>query len=433
MFRSFAVVVTVASALALAPASVAAEDQDRPLSELLPTMYREAIRGEVRAFAVVLPEFGVPVDGPTLLRKAEDRADTASQIIKLAGNQLSSFPLASASGGFTWTFDTASGLATRASNSFGPIFAERPLTIGRRRLNVGANVQHVTFDHLEERRLQGGEIVGYLSVPFFDEHIFFADSLDLTVTTDTLNAFATYGLTDRLDIGVAVPLNRVEMHATLTSRIGDTSSGVDDPTPLVRSTAGKATGIGDVVIRAKYNMLRGSSWGISESVDVRLPTGDELNLLGIAGPQVKLTFIAASALGQLSPHANLAYTISGASEAASDSRAFVSAPPEEINYAAGADLALSLRVTVAADVVGRVMRKAGTMVWTPVDFDGDEYPQYQQFDVIAGKDLHLLLGSVGAKVNPFKNMLFTANVLFPLTKNGLTDRLTWMAGLDYSF
>jgi hypothetical protein len=79
------------------------------------------------------------------------------------------------------------------------------------------------------------------------------------------------------------------------------------------------------------------------------------------------------------------------------------------------------------------MRKAGTMTWGPADFSGSKFPQYQQFDFTPGRDLHVLLGSVGAKVNPFKNMLFTANVLFPLTKNGLTDRLTWMAGIDYSF
>jgi hypothetical protein len=432
MLRSFVVVLIVAAALALAPARLAAQDQERTLSELLPEMYKETIRGEVRAFATVLPTFGVPVNGPILLAKAEDRANTASQIIKLAGNQLSSFPLASASGGFTWTLDTVSGTVTRA-NSFGPIFAERPATIGRKRLNVGSNFQHVTFDRLEERSLQGGDIVGYLSVPFGAEDIFFADSLDLKVTTDTLNAFATYGLTDRLDIGVAVPINRVDLQATLTSRIGFTVSAYDDDEPLVRSTAGTESGIGDVVIRAKYNMLRGDTWGIAESIDVRLPTGDELNLLGIAGPQFKLTFIAASAVGGLSPHVNLAYTISGASEAGADPKAFVIAPPEEINYAAGADLALGLRTTVAADVVGRIMRKAGTMTWGPVDFDGDQYPQYQQFDFTAGRDLHLVLGSAGLKVNPFKNMLFTANVLFPLTKHGLTDRLTWMAGVDYSF
>jgi hypothetical protein len=182
----------------------------------------------------------------------------------------------------------------------------------------------------------------------------------------------------------------------------------------------------------KYNMLKGNSWGIAESVDVRLPTGDELNLLGIAGPQVKLTFIGSSTLGALSPHVNVAYTISGTSEAGAAADTVVIPPPEEINYAIGADLALWPRATVAADVVGRVMRKAGTMTWGPA-FSEPELAQYQQFQFNAGRDLHLLLGSVGLKANPFKNLLFTANVLFPLTKNGLTDRLTWMAGVDYSF
>ena len=89
------------------------------------------------------------------------------------------------------------------------------------------------------------------------------------------------------------------------------------------------------------------------------------------------------------------------------------APPEEINYTAGADLALSLRTTVAFDAVGRILRKAGTVTWGPSPQFG---PQFPQFDFNAGKDLHLLLGSAGLKVNPFGNMLVTANVLFPLTK-----------------
>ena len=93
-------------------------------------------------------------------------------------------------------------------------------------------------------------------------------------------------------------------------------------------------------------------------------------------------------------------------------------------------MALSLRTTVAVDLVGRVMRKVGTLTWAPTDFGGS---QYQQFELTPDQDLHLLLGSVGLKLNPFGNMLVTTNVLFPLTKNGLTDNLTWMAGVDYSF
>jgi hypothetical protein len=413
------------------PVSAAAQNEDPPLSRLLPDLYLDAISGEITAFVTVLPVFGVAVDRASLVEQAIDRFQTASQIIALAGNQVSSFPLASPSGGFTWSLDTASGAFTRASNSFGPIFAERPLTIGRGRLNVGANFQHVTFDHLENRSLREGEIVGYLSVPLFDnDQIFFADSLDLTVTSDTLNAFATYGVTDRLDIGVAVPINRLDVRATLTSRIGFLSTGINDPSPLVTSRSGTKTGIGDVVIRSKYSIFKGETLALAESIDVRLPTGDELNLLGIAGPQVKLTFIASSTVGGLSPHVNVAYTISGSSEAGDDPETFVIAPPEEINYAAGADMAVSLRATVAFDVVGRVMRQVGTLSWTASDFGG---PQYSQFELIPGEDLHLLLGSLGVKLNPFANMLVTANVLFPLTKNGLTDNLTWMAGVDYSF
>lgn len=432
MLRNFVVAVMVAPALLMAPARVAAQGQDPPLSELLPQLYAKLLQAEADAVTEELSDF-VFVDGVYAAAEKRFTEDTFP-IIKLAGNQLSSFPLAAASGGFTWTVDTASGAFTRASNSFGPIFAERPLTIGRKRLNFGANFQHVTFDHLEQRSLQGGEIVSYLSVPvLIDDHVFFANSLDLKVTSDTLNAFATYGVTDRLDIGVAVPINRVEMQASLSARMGATFSGILPGEPIVTSTSGKKAGIGDVVIRAKYNIFTNDTWGIAESVDVRLPTGDELNLLGVAGSQVKLTFIASSKLGELSPHANLAYTISGSSAAGDDLNTYVSPPSEEINYAAGADLALGLRTTVAADVVGRVMRKAGTMTWGPADFSGSKFPEYQQFDFTEGQDLHLLLGSVGLKVNPYGNMLFTANVLFPLKKNGLTDRLTWMAGVDYSF
>jgi len=57
----------------------------------------------------------------------------------------------------------------------------------------------------------------------------------------------------------------------------------------------------------------------------------------------------------------------------------------------------------------------------------------QEFQFNAGANLNLLLGAAGVRINPFRNMLLTANVLFPLSDNGLTDQLTWMMGVDYSF
>ena len=435
--RSFVAVLIAVSVLVVSPVSAAAQStNDQKLSQLVHDLYLQAIVDEILTFVEV---FGGVIDPDELIdagiESGVQRLRFIDHVIGLAGNQLSSFPLGSASGGFTWTFDTASGAMTRGSNSFGPIFAERPLTIGRKRLNVGTNYQRVTFDRLDGKRLRGGEIVGYFGRTFDRVQgppvgIFFADALDVKVTTDTLNAFATFGLTDRFDIGVAVPFSRVDLRATLSSRVGTTETGVpDDQQAYVRSTSGTASGLGDMVIRAKYNILKRDNIAIAESVDVRLPTGDELDLLGVAGPQIKLTFIASTGMGRFSPHVNFAYTITGTSTSADDEDAIIVSPPEEINYAGGADVALSLRSTVAFDVVGRILRQAGTLTWAPSQFGA----QYQQFHSNAGKDLYLLLGSLGFKVNPFGNMLFTTNVLFPLTKSGLTDNLTWMAGFDYSF
>lgn len=272
--------------------------------------------------------------------------------------------------------------------------------------------------------------MGYFGQYFSETNaVFFADSLDAKATTDTLNMFATYGISDRLDVGIAVPFNRVSLDATLTTRVGTIQRGLFEERVAVSSDSGTSSGIGDVVVRAKYNILNRKAWAIAESIDVRVPTGDELNLLGVAGPQVKLTFIASSTAGRLSPHANFSYTISGTSSAADDPTTWVSAPPEEVNYAFGADWALSLRSTVAVDAVGRTLRKVGTMTWAPSEFGA----QFPEFHPNPGQDLHLMLGSVGVKINPWANMLLTTNVLFPLMKNGLTDSLTWMAGVDYSF
>jgi hypothetical protein len=426
------VLLLVLAAVGLAPTTSSAQNRAEPLSALLPEMYRDQIQREFFAFISVAIDLGLlgRLDLDTLEQNMQSRLDVINHLIDLAGNQLSSFPLGSASGGFTWSVDPGSGTFSR-STSFGPVFAERAPTIGRKRLNAGINFQRVTFDHLEGRSLRGGEIVGYFGVPNLldDVGFFFADALDLRVTTDTVNTFATYGVTDRFDIGVAVPINRVRVDATLTSRVGDTVDGISDLEPIVTSRAGNASGLGDIVVRAKFNLWQGGGGGISQAIDVRLPTGDELDLLGTAGPQVKLSMIASSAMGRLSPHVNFGYTISGTSDSVPLRDAAVIVPPEEINYAGGADFAVSLRTTVAAAVVGRTLRRAGTVEWGPSLF-GDRFPQFQRE---RGKDLHLLLGSVGLKVNPFANLLVTANVLFPLADRGLTDKLTTMVGVDYSF
>lgn len=416
------VLTLIASLLAMMPSPLAAQNVKPPLSELVPLLYLDSIdRNEIALKGVFGPN--TQVERATLA--------TAFEIIDLAAGQLSTFPLPSSAGGFTWNFDPVSGAFNRGSNSFGPIYAERALTIGRGHFNFGAAYQRVTFDRLEDQPLRGGSITSYTGVRNTGRGfgIFVADSLDLNVRTDTTVTFATYGLTNRWDVGVAIPYNSVRVDASLTARIGTTLDGVDPEVIVTNSRAGSARGIGDIVARTKYHFLKRGGGGLAAAFDFRIPTGDETNLLGVAGAQTKLYLVASAAANKLSPHVNVGYTLSGSSAAANDPATIVIAPPDEFNYSAGVDVEAGLRATLAFDLIGRTLKDFGTLERVPSAYGEN----LLHFVPRSGTDLNLLLGSTGIKINPFGNMLITGNMLFPMTSSGLTDNLTWMVGIDYSF
>ena len=387
------------------------------LSELLPTLYIESLIDSINAFEGVF--------GGSDLISLRNQLDSAFQINDLLGQQLSSFPLGSSAGGFTWTFDPAMGTYNRASITFGPTFAERALTIGRNRFNLGVNFQRATFDQIEGKNLDGEEIKIYTGL----RGVFFEDSLDMKVSTNTLGLVANYGITDRIDVGVAIPIVQVDMDARLISRVGTSSGGVlPTATPFVYEGADSASGVGDIVVRGKYNFWRMTGGGLAAGLDLRLPTGDELDLLGVAGSQAKFYVAASGAYNRLSPHLNFGFTISGDSEAARDPDTFVFAPPDEINFAGGMDFSATSALTISGDLIGRTMRDIGRLEEVPSEFGA----AYREFNLVPG-NLNMLLGAVGAKFNPFPNALFSSNVLFPLNDSGLTDNLTWVIGFDYSF
>ena len=48
-------------------------------------------------------------------------------------------------------------------------------------------------------------------------------------------------------------------------------------------------------------------------------------------------------------------------------------------------------------------------------------------------DLNLVVGAIGARFNPRGNFLISAQLLLPITKSGLRDKVTPVIGIDYSF
>ena len=115
--------------------------------------------------------------------------------------ETTTFPTGTAAGGFTWTFDDTLRVPTRRNRSFGPMFAERPFTTGKGKLNVGAAFQHTTFSSVGGRSLLDLEN----SIVYERGDTIYRRSSSLDVQLDRTIVSATYGLYDRVDIAAVVP------------------------------------------------------------------------------------------------------------------------------------------------------------------------------------------------------------------------------------
>jgi hypothetical protein len=259
--------------------------------------------------------------------------------------------------------------------------------------------------------------------------IFIEDSMHLDVSATTVGVFATYGITDRLDAGIALPITSIKMKARLDSRLGINNT-LDQEVFFTNEISGSETAVGDIVLRGKYIVWPARGGGLAAGVDVRLPTGDEENWLGIAGTQARFYAAASTAVGRLSPHFNFGYTVSSENSLAKDPTSPVFGPPDEITYAGGVDASLNSRLTVVGDVFGRSLLDFGEFVETATEF-GSNFIQLTPGDETA--NLRLLWGSVGVKYNVHGSSLVAFNLLFPLNSNGLRDKLTWVVGFEQSF
>jgi hypothetical protein len=385
-----------------------------------------------------------------------DQFEIPLAINSVIASQLSTLPIGSSSGGFSYTFDPALGTFSRTSTSFGSAFAERALTAGRGRWNAGFTFQRATYDSLEGKDLNGGikvylthmdccepvNTAGTPPGPFFEGDLI-EETLALTLTSSTFSAFFNYGVTDRLDVSLAVPFVTINMEASVLATVVPLAT---EELPVHRfangqisrtmSDSARAQGLGDIVARAKWRFFERDGAGLAAGVDVRLPTGDTEQLLGTGGVQTKLLFIGSMTSGAFAPHVNLGYTFSSVDDPAPLSPEPVI--PNEINYAAGFDFAVSPRITVSADIVGRSLRDLGRLVAVPRQFlfmniNGQVSSRaFEEFTTQPG-DLDQSAIATGVRFNPRGNLLISAELLVPITQAGLRDRFTPFFGIDYSF
>jgi len=273
---------------------------------------------------------------------------------------------------------------------------------------------------------------------------------DVVVTTNSIEAnvtqattFVTVGITDHFDLSVAVPVvsNYVKVVSDATiHRLGTTNPlthffrqrNGEVGEERVFTAIGNASGLGDLLVRAKGNMRTGASSAMAFGVDVRLPTGSEMSLLGSGAAAIQPFAIWSASYQHFSPHLNASYKRNGSSVLAGNPATGQSAHfPDQAGYGVGVDVGVNPRVTVAFDVFGRYLIDAERL--RSVQFRAlDNQSVFPNIE-FGRNSFGVMSGAVGMKANLFGQVLLDVNLLFKLDEHGLRDKVTPLVGLEYSF
>lgn len=403
---------------------------------------------------------------------------TLNQTISTAiATQLAILPIISPASGFTYKYDSAAGAFVRSTTSFGPIYTERAETIGRGKVYFGVSYQRFRFDTLDGIDLHKVPAVfthvpntgpGAIPEPYESDVIQTANNL--TLNMDQTMVYGTIGITDRLDVSLAIPFVSVRMGATSDANIIRVSgptfvapSGAVVPNPHefdaagttfnVYGANGSASGVGDVTVRVKANIVQNDPVRVAVLMDVRTPSGNARELLGSGALGIK-PFLAISTGRRLSPHLNIGYQWNGDSilagnitgttfsESATGSPQIQNGPatkgkiPDQFLYSAGVDFGATSRLTLAFDYLGQTLINTPRVF--PSTFITANIPggtgSLNLPTISGGKDtIALSSGAAGLKYNLFGNLLLTADVLFRLDSKGLRQDVTPVVALSYAF
>jgi hypothetical protein len=328
------------------------------------------------------------------------------------------------------------GVPVPVAGSTGPIFGERSQTLGRGRLLVGVNATGASFRSIRGVDLDDLSLtLAHQDVPpagegnpgFERDTIHVQTALQAEMTAMSL--YLTYGVTNRIDVGVVVPLVRLSVDGTSIGTIVNTGdfplhfwSGTSADPKFVDTTEsrGSKTGIGDVAARVKFNLAQSPRGGLAFLTDVRLPTGDEKELLGAGTVAVRGLLVASARVGNMTPHANAG---------------FLWREGQDQNSALlgtlGFDALAAPRLTLAADLVGQYqLGESHVTLPPPTRFlDGSIV---RSTNIPAQRD-HLLAASLGTKLELNDGFLAIANAILPLGENGMRPGLYWTVGLERAF
>src|SRR5205085_777702 len=131
--------------------------------------------------------------------------------------------------------------------------------------NIEGFFTHQNVDFAGCDSAQGGLSCKLMGVPNLENDVM-QFKLDLDLHVQVTAIYATFGLTDNLDVGLVVPVVSTSMHGRSDAQVipfgGPTAAHFFAGTPAnpvlsaTREVDGNATGLGDVAVRSKLSVFQ---------------------------------------------------------------------------------------------------------------------------------------------------------------------------------
>jgi hypothetical protein len=352
--------------------------------------------------------------------------------------QSQTFPQASTASGFTFTWNGPT--PTLDSQMFGPLFGDRGRTNGRNKLSATLTVQNLKWQKLDGSQIrndQAGLLWGDDNyADFGNGPAGYVGRCRMNIDSLITSLALTYGVSDRLDVTVSVPLVHTTVEGSnefLDYVVLPNGEVSIDPEitfffPQGRfHVKGSSTGIGDVMAGFTWAIVKSEVGALGLSGRVNIGTGSFEDMTGTGETQVSAGLVGSYETGLIAPHFTLAYL--GANDVLFD----------EARGVVGVDVrALPNRLTLSAELLARRLMdvqgfeatRAIATVRSPITGDSFNVSDFRA----VRNDYTLYFVNLGGKLRLAGQLLGTAYLLIPWGNQGLVaQKPSWNFGLNYAF
>lgn len=372
------------------------------------------------------------------------------------GQSVANIPTPATSAGSVVEFTPGGRIETRLLSG-GPIYAERAPSLGRGKLLIGVLLSQMTYRQL--RGVPVGDLVfnfRHVDIPGtpglgapIQENNLLQVRMDLALQTTAASFFATYGITNTFDVGIAVPLVFTSLSGLSEAQIvpfGPNSvysfgGPAEDPKVLDTSfQEGSAFGIGDIGVRLKLNLGQGARYGYGVQGDVRLPTGSEENFRGLGTVAARAVGVVSAEFGRFTPHVNVGYLYRGRADSLQN---------HTVVGFFGFDHLLTDGVTLAVDVLSEFELDKSAVGVPPDIVYTEPFTRTVVASTIPDRRDNRVDATLGFKwsvpctpgwptfcakgADVGRGVTFITSVVVPLNSGGLRPGIIWSAGAQYKF